>query len=151
MSASKYESAVTKVNASAAQIYSLCSNLEHLERIFQMLPEEQKKVMNERVQEIIFQPDSVRVKVDGLGQKITFCIVEKTENDVIKYGLEGIPMEANFWIQMKEIAPMDTRVKLTLKAEIPMMFKMMLGNKLQQAVDQAAQMLASFPFAYWQA
>ena len=58
-------------------------------------------------------------------------------------------MEMNFWIQMKEVAPMDTRIKLTLKADIPMMFKMMLDKKIQQGIDQAAAMIAQFPFAAW--
>jgi hypothetical protein len=30
------------------------------------------------------------------------------------------------------------------------MFKMMLDKKLQQGLDQAADMLAQFPYAMWQ-
>ena len=142
MSERKYESAVTKVAASAAQIYSVFSNLRNLERVKDMIPQD-------KVQEMEIEAESVRMKVDGLGQKITILIVDKTENEVIKYGAEGIPMEMNFWIQMKEVAPMDTRIKLTLKADIPMMFKMMLDKKIQQGIDQAAAMIAQFPFAAW--
>ena len=142
MSECKYESAVTKVAASAAQIYSVFSNLRNLERVKDMIPQD-------KVQEMEIEAESVRMKVDGLGQKITILIVDKTENVVIKYGAEGIPMEMNFWIQMKEVAPMDTRIKLTLKADIPMMFKMMLDKKIQQGIDQAAAMIAQFPFAAW--
>ena len=142
MSECKYESAVTKVAASAAQIYSVFSNLKNLERVKDMIPQD-------KVQEMEIEAESVRMKVDGLGQKITILIVDKTENEVIKYGAEGIPMEMNFWIQMKEVAPMDTRIKLTLKADIPMMFKMMLDKKIQQGINQAAAMIAQFPFAAW--
>ena len=142
MSECKYESAVTKVAASTAQIYSVFSNLKNLERVKNMIPQD-------KVQEMEIEAESVRMKVDGLGQKITILIVDKTENEVIKYGAEGIPMEMNFWIQMKEVAPMDTRIKLTLKADIPMMFKMMLDKKIQQGIDQAAAMIAQFPFAAW--
>ena len=142
MSECKYESAVTKVAASAAQIYSVFSNLRNLERVKDMIPQD-------KVHEMEIEAESVRMKVDGLGQKITILIVDKTENEVIKYGAEGIPMEMNFWIQMKEVAPMDTRIKLTLKADIPMMFKMMLDKKIQQGIDQAAAMIAQFPFAAW--
>ena len=142
MSECKYESAVTKVAASAAQIYSVFSNLRNLERVKDMIPQD-------KVQEMEIEAESVRMKVDGLGQKITILIVDKTENEVIKYGAEGIPMEMNFWIQMKEVAPMDTRIKLTLKADIPMMFKMMLDKKIQQGIDQAAAMIAQLPFAAW--
>ena len=142
MSECKYESAVTKVAASAAQIFSVFSNLKNLERVKDLIPKD-------KVQEMEIEAESVRMKVDGLGQKITILIVDKTENEVIKYGAEGIPMEMNFWIQMKEVAPMDTRIKLTLKAEIPMMFKMMLDKKIQQGIDQAAAMIAQFPYGAW--
>ena len=142
MSECKYESAVTKVVASAQQIYSVFSNLKNLERVKDLIPKD-------KVQELEIEDESVRMKVDGLGQKITILIVNKTENEVIKYGAEGIPMEMNFWIQMKEVAPMDTRIKLTLKADIPMMFKMMLDKKIQQGIDQAAAMIAQFPFGQW--
>ena len=142
MSECKYESAVTKVVASAAQIYKVFSNLKNLERVKDLIPKD-------KVQELEIEDESVRMKVDGLGQKITIWIVDKTENEVIKYGAEGIPMEMNFWIQMKEVAPMDTRIKLTLKADIPMMFKMMLDKKIQQGIDQAAAMIAQFPFGQW--
>ena len=142
MSECKYESAVTKVAASAAQIYGVFSNLKNLERVKDLIPKD-------KVQELEIGEESVRMKVDGLGQKITILIVDKTENEVIKYGAEGIPMQMNFWIQMKEVAPMDTRIKLTLKADIPMMFKMMLDKKIQQGIDQAATMIAQFPFGQW--
>ncbi|MDY2943580.1 MAG: hypothetical protein SOT07_07820 [Paludibacteraceae bacterium] len=142
MSECKYESAVTKVVASAAQVYGVFSNLKNLERVKDLIPKD-------KVQELEIGEESVRMKVDGLGQKITILIVDKTENEVIKYGAEGIPMQMNFWIQMKEVAPMDTRIKLTLKADIPMMFKMMLDKKIQQGIDQAASMIAQFPFAAW--
>lgn len=142
MSECKYESAVTKVAASAGQIYSVFSNLKNLERVKDLIPKD-------KVQELEIEAESVRMKVDGLGQKITILIVDKTETEVIKYGAEGIPMEMNFWIQMKEVAPMDTRIKLTLKADIPMMFKMMLDKKIQQGIDQAAAMIAQFPYGAW--
>jgi hypothetical protein len=91
----------------------------------------------------------VRIKVDGLAQKITIAIVDRIENDTVKFGAEGIPMDANFWIQMKEVSPTDTRLKLTVKADIPFMFKFMVEKKLQTGLDQAADMLAQFPYAQW--
>jgi carbon monoxide dehydrogenase subunit G len=87
--------------------------------------------------------------VDGLAQKITLAIVDRIENDTVKFGVEGIPMDANLWIQLKEAGVADTRIKLTIKADIPMMFKFMVEKKLQQGLDQAADMLAQFPYAQW--
>ena len=143
MSESKYESKITSAPYTAEQMYRVLSNLQNIERVRDLIPKD-------KVQELEVEPDRIRMKVDGLAQKISFVIVDRIENDTIKFGAEGIPMEANFWIQLKELAPNDTRIKLTLKADIPMMFKMMLGSKLQTGLDQAAEMLAQFPYAAWQ-
>ena len=143
MSESKYESKITSAACSAAQVYRVLSNMENLNRVKDMIPKD-------KIQEMEVEPDRVRLKVDGLAQKITIAIVDRIENDTIKFGAEGIPMQANFWIQMKEVSPVDTRLKLTVKADIPFMFKMMLEKKLQTGLDQAAEMLAQFPYAQWQ-
>lgn len=143
MSETKYESKITSAPCSAQQIYRVLSNMQNLERVKDMIPQD-------KIQEMEIEPDRVRMKVDGLGQKITIAIVDRIENDTIKFGAEGVPMDANFWIQMKEVNPTDTRIKLTVKADIPMMFKFMIEKKLQQGLDQAADMLAQFPYAMWQ-
>ena len=142
MSETKYESKITSAPCSAQQIYRVLSNLQNLERVRDMIPKD-------KIQETEIEPDRVRMKVDGLAQKITIAIVDRIENDTVKFGAEGIPMDANFWIQLKELAPNDTRIKLTVKADIPMMFKMMIGKKLQDGLDQAADMLAQFPYSQW--
>ncbi len=143
MSESKYESKITSAPCSAQQIYRVLSNMQNLERVREFIPQD-------KVQEMDIEPDRVRLKVDGLAQKITIAIVDRIENDTIKFGAEGIPMDANFWIQMKEVSPTDTRLKLTVKADIPFMFKFMVEKKLQQGLDQAAEMLAQFPYSAWQ-
>lgn len=142
MSETKYESKITSAACPAAQIYRVLSNMQNLERVKDMIPKD-------KVQEMTIEPDRVKLKVDGLAQKITIAIVDRIENDTIKFGAEGIPMNANFWIQLKELSPVDTRIKLTVKADIPFMFKMMLDKKLQQGLDQAADMLAQFPYSQW--
>ena len=143
MSASKYESKISSAPCSAQQIYRVLSDMRSLERVRDLIPQD-------KIQEMDIEPDRVKLKVDGLAQKITIAIVDRIENDTIKFGLEGIPMEGNFWIQLKEVSPTDTRIKLTVKADIPFMFKFMVEKKLQTGLDQAADMLAQFPYAMWQ-
>ena len=143
MSQSKYESKISSAPCSAQQIYRVLSDMRSLERVRDLIPQD-------KIQEMDIEPDRVKLKVDGLAQKITIAIVDRIENDTVKFGLEGIPMDGNFWIQLKEVNPTDTRIKLTVKAEIPFMFKMMIEKKLQTGLDQAADMLAQFPYSAWQ-
>jgi hypothetical protein len=101
------------------------------------------------VQEMEITPDSVRMKVDGLGQKISIVVVERIPDDTVKFGAEGLPMPMNFWIQLKPGENDTTFVRLTLKADIPLMFKMMLDKKIQKGIDDAAEMLTQFPYRQW--
>ncbi len=142
MSETKYESSIRSIPASAEQVYKVLSNFNNLERVKDLIPQD-------KIQEIEISEDYIRAKVDGLGQKITIRIVDKIENSTIKLGAENIPVGGNFWVQLKEVNPTDTRIKLTLKAELPMMFKMMLDKKIKTSIEQAAEMLTKFPYAQW--
>lgn len=142
MSATKYESKITSSKYSPEQIYKVLSDMRSLERVKDMIPKD-------KIQEMDIEQDRIRFKVDGLGQKITLAIVDKIENDTVKFGVEGAPLDANAWIQLKEAAVGDTRIKVTVKADIPFMFKFMIEKKLQAGLDQAAEMLAQFPYSQW--
>ena len=72
MSESKYESKITSSACSAQQIYRVISNLQNLEKVKDLIPQD-------KVQEMEIEPDRVRMKVDGLGQKITIAIVDSTK------------------------------------------------------------------------
>ena len=137
-----YESHIAAVPANASAIYAVVSNLSNLERVRDLIPQD-------KVQEFDTNPDFVRLKVDGLGQKIVIRIVDRIENDTVKFGIENMPVDGNFWIQIKQVAPHDSRIKLTLKAELPMMLAMMAGNKIQNGINQAADMMAKMPFEQW--
>ena len=139
MSEQKYESKIQSIPAPVDKVYPVLSNLE---RVRELIPPD-------KVQEMEISEDSVKFKVDGLAQKVTIRIVDKIENDTIKFGLDNMPMAANFWIQLKEVTPSDTRVKLTVKADIPVFFRMMIEKKLQQGIDDAAVMLTQFPYTQW--
>lgn len=142
MSEQKYESKIQSIPAPVDKVYPVLSNLMNLERVRELIPPD-------KVQEMEISEDSVKFKVDGLAQKVTIRIVDKIENDTIKFGLDNMPMAANFWIQLKEVTPSDTRVKLTVKADIPLFFRMMIEKKLQQGIDDAAVMLTQFPYTQW--
>lgn len=142
MSEQKYESKIESIPAPVAHVYPVLSDLSSLERVRDLIPQD-------KVKELEISPDAVKMKIDGLGQKITLRVVDRIENDTIKFGLDNMPLEMNCWIQLKEVAPNDTRVKLTIKADIPLMFRMMFEKKIQKGLDDAAKMLTQFPYSQW--
>jgi hypothetical protein len=142
MAESTYESKVTSAACDAHTMYGVLGNFENLERVKDLIPKD-------KVQEMEVSTDTIRIKVDGLGQKITIRIVDRIEDDTIKMTADNSPIPLTFWIQLKQVSPADTRIRLTLRTEIPFMFRLMVEGKLQKGLDDAADMLAKFPYQMW--
>lgn len=142
MSATKYESKIGQILHNDQQVYAVLSNLDNLNRFTEMIPKD-------KVKELEISSDCIRIKVEGVAQKFAIRIVEKEENKTIKFGIDNLPMDVNMWIQLKSMGEQDTRIKLTIKADIPMMFRVMFEKKLQQGLDQAVDMLCQVPYDQW--
>lgn len=131
-----YESDIKTISSSEEVVFGILSDLSHLEGL--------KELPNAPVQlkEAEFDTDSCRFKVDGLGT-IGLRIIDREPYKTIKFETENLPMMTfNAWIQLKQVAEDDTRMKLTLKAELPAMVKMMLDKKLKEGINKAADVIA---------
>jgi carbon monoxide dehydrogenase subunit G len=58
----------------------------------------------------------------------------------------GLPLSFTFWIQLLPVNPFQTKMRLTLHAEMSMMIKMMAESKLQEGVNQLAETLSKLPY-----
>lgn len=126
----EYVSKQVKINKPDQVIYTLLSDFNNF------TPMLQGKVENWKV-----DGDTCHFKAKGF--QISIRMIEKTPYSCIKLtGDDGSPFEFVFWIQLKGVAPDDTRMRLTLHAKLNMMMKMMVGKKLQKAMDQIADQLA---------
>lgn len=86
--------------------------------------------------------DRCSFKYKGMGP-FGIQIVEREEFKTIKFTGDGqLPMQFFMWIQLKELAPYDTRMKITVKVELNMMMRMMVGNKLKEGIDSLAESIA---------
>ncbi len=89
------------------------------------------------------QEDSCSFSVTGIGQT-GLKIIDKEPFKTVKITGDGkLPFEFFLWIQLNEVAPGDTRMKLTLKAELNMMLKMMLEKKLEEGINIMAEGIAA--------
>ena len=135
----KYESKIGQVHANAADVFAVLTNLENLERFKDVIPQD-------KIKELEITRDSVRFKVEGLGPKVSIGIVDQEENKTIKYGAQNIPIPLNAWIQLKQVDEMDTRMRITVKTDLPAMFRMMIDKKMQTGLDQAVDMLCNIKY-----
>ena len=128
----KYESKQQQINHPASLIYPIISRLDLL-----------SPAMQDKVEEWQATEDSCSFKVKGM--KVGLRIAERVENKHVKIVADegGIPIDFSFWIQLKEVAERDTRVRMVLHAELNMMMRMMIGSKIEEGLNQAVEGLAT--------
>ncbi|MBQ2993275.1 MAG: polyketide cyclase [Alistipes sp.] len=128
----KYESKQQQIRKSAAQIFPLISDFSLL-----------TPAVADKVEEWQATADTCSFKVKGFTVKLR--MVDKVECKHVKITGDdgGVPIDFAFWIQLHEVTPTDTRMRMVLHAELNMMMRMMVGGKLQKGLDQAAETFAA--------
>ena len=134
----KFESSVKQIPYPVENVYRNISDLSNLERVRDRIPED-------KLQEFQFDSDSVQVSVAPVGT-IKLRIVEREENKCVKFETELSPIPFNLWIQMLPVSDTESKMKVTVKAEIPFMLKGMVGGPLQDGVEKIADALAQIPY-----
>ena len=133
-----YESQIKSINASAEAIFNKLSDLEKLRPIVE-------QVHDDRIKDINITSDSIYFRIDPVGE-IGVKMIETEAFKTIKFASEKSPIEFNMWIQLVEKSENDTRMKLTIKADVPLMFKMMLNEPLSKGIDILAENLSKLPY-----
>lgn len=122
-----------QVNRPVSQLYGLFSDFRQFEV---MIPKD-------KVEDFEATENECSFTVKPLG-KTGLRIVDKEQDKVVKFGPNGkSPFEFFLWVQLKSLAPYDTRLRLTLRAELNFMMKTMLGKKLQKGIDGFAEQIAA--------
>ena len=124
----KYESKQCQIFKSASQIFPFISNFSLL------TPAVADKVEHWQATE-----DTCSFKVKGFTVKLRMIAKEEGKYVKITGDDGGVPIDFAFWIQLHEVTPTDTRMRMVLHAELNMMMRMMVGSKIQKGLDQAAE------------
>ena len=102
-------------------------------------------VWTDKIKNFEFDSDTCSFAVDPVG-KITFQIVEREPNKLIKFTTTNSPVPLFLWIQLKQVAEDDTRLKITVRADLNPFLKPMVSKPLQEAVDKISTVIASLPY-----
>lgn len=84
--------------------------------------------------------DTCKIKVQGI--EVGLKVVEREPYKSIKVTGDGAPIEFFLWVQLKQVGEKDTKLKLTMKAELNFMMKALLKNKLSEGLDAMADQIA---------
>ena len=133
-----FESKVKQIPYPQEAVYRNISDLSNLGRIRDRLP-------GDKIQEFTFDSDSVSINVPPVGT-VSMRIVEREEPKCVKFETAQSPMDFNLWIQVLPVDENSSKMKVTVKADIPFMLKGMVSGPLQDGVDKVADALAMIPY-----
>ena len=134
----KFESSVKQIPYPVENVYRNISDLSNLERVRDRIPED-------KLQDFQFDSDSVQVSVAPVGT-IKLRIIECEENKCVKFETEQSPLPFNLWIQVLPVSETESKMKITVKADIPFMLKGMVSGPLQDGVEKIADALSQIPY-----
>jgi len=134
----KFESSVKQIPYPVEDVYRNISDLSNLERVRDRIPQD-------KLQDFQFDSDTVQVSVSPVGT-IKLRICEREENKCVKFETEQSPLAFNLWIQVLPVDSASSKMKVTVKADIPFMLKGMVSGPLQDGVEKIADALSQIPF-----
>jgi len=135
---SKFESSVKQIPYPVEDVYRNISDLSNLEKVRDRIPED-------KVKDFAFDSDSVSVNVSPVGDlKLRIC--EREENRCVKFETVQSPLPFNVWVQVLPVNETTSKMKVTVKADIPFMLKGMVSGPLQDGVEKIADALALVPY-----
>ncbi len=132
----KIESRVGIIQSSDERIYTFISNFNNFK---QFIPAD-------KVQDFESTEDSCKFSVTGIG-KLGLQIMEREPFKTIKITGDGMANQKfSFWLQLVRKEENDTRIKLTIKADLNPMLKMMAQKPLQNFLDKLVDALEKMRF-----
>ena len=134
----EFISEIKTIPHNEADIFNMLSDLSNLERMKDRIPQE-------KISDFTFDKDSCSFSVNPVG-KVKFSIVEREPNETIKFKADESPIDVTLWIQLKQVNENDTKMKLTVKAELNPFIKPMVSKPIQEGINKVADVLAAIPY-----
>ena len=148
MSTQKYVSDIKTINHSQEIVYNHLSNFENLSTFVNngLLSKINEQVPQIKIDNFNSDKDSCHFTISGMGEA-ELRITNREPLKTIKVTSSGkFPISLTFWIQLLPEGSGQSKLRLTMHAEMSAMIKMMVHKKLEQGIDQMADMLTTLPY-----
>lgn len=148
MGSTRYVSDIKVINNNQEIIFNYLSNFENLSKYVNegLLSKMTEQVPQIQISNFESDADSCRFQISGMGQA-EIRIIEREPVKNIKIGSSGsMPVGITFWIQLLPVSAYETKLRLTLDADMSMMIKMLVNKKLEEGINRLADMLAMLPY-----
>lgn len=132
----RLESKIGKIESTDERIYNFLTDFNNFR---ELIPSD--KLQNWQADE-----SSCRFTINPIGET-GVKIIEKQPFKLIKLtGIEESKFDFKLWVQLKQLQEKDTRIKLTLEADLNPMFQMMAKKPLQEFLDKLVEQLSKYSF-----
>jgi len=121
------------------KVFAMLSDLSNLERVKDRIPQD-------KLQNFTFDRDTCSFSVSPVGS-VEFKIIEREPNRTIKFETTNSPVPLTMWIQLKQVETNDTKMKMTVRADLNPFIKPMVSKPLQEAVNRISDVLANLPYS----
>jgi carbon monoxide dehydrogenase subunit G len=149
MSSTKYISDVKIVKQNQEIVFNYLSNFENLSKYVNegLLTKLTEQVPQIKISNFESDVDSCRFQIAGMGLA-EIRVIEREPHKTIKVKSSGkLPLDITFWIQLLPLSDYESKLRITLDAEMSMMIKMMVNKKLEEGINRFADMLAALPYS----
>jgi len=120
------------------KVFTMLSDMSNLERVKDRIPQD-------KIKDFTFDTDTCSFTVDPVGS-IQFQITEREPNKTIKFSTTNSPVPLLMWIQLKQVAENETKLKMTVRADLNPFIKPMVSKPLQDAVEKISEIIARLPY-----
>lgn len=134
----QFESSVKVIPASVESIFNTLADLNNLEKIKDHIPAD-------KVKEFTFDTDSCSFSVAPVGS-LKISVLEREPHKTIKFGSDNSPVPFFLWIQLLPLSGTESKMRLTIRAELNPFIQKMVSKPLQEGIEKMAGVLATIPY-----
>jgi hypothetical protein len=148
----KFDSTPKVIPYSDERVFGMLSDFSNIDKIRDHIQKNDLEgnffnthAAEDKVKDFSFDGDTCRFSVAPLG-KVCFRIIGREPNKTIKYEMYNSFVPMNIWIQLKRVGATDTRMKMTVNAELNPIIKPMISKFLQEFIEKIATILVFLPY-----
>ncbi|GHT39605.1 polyketide cyclase [Bacteroidia bacterium] len=134
----EFTSEIKTIPHNQQTVYEVLSDMDNLEKL-------KDKIPSDKVQDFTFDKDSCSFSVSPVG-KLKISIIDREAPKTIKFAADQAPVDINMWIQLVPVSENETKMKLTVKANLNPFIKPMVSKPLQEGIDKIATILTAIPY-----
>jgi len=134
----EFVSDVKTILYSDEEVFRVLSDLRNLQKVQGEIPQDQ-------VRDLTFDEESVSFRVEPIGS-VRFLVTEREPYKQVKLKSEKLPFDVFLWIQLVAKGEKDTRLRLTLRAELNPFIRGMVEKPMKEMLEKMSEALSRLPY-----